>query len=604
MATVNDRPWLIKSGGRVLGPFTSEQVKERLLSRDLVVLDEIASPYKRWNYIRDEATFSKVVEELRIKNIQGKDDSITSTNPNENTATLTETMTASVTEALDQPFNDDLTEKLGQQEGYQNSQREVVIEQIVEETTFSRGSESRNQVKTYGSSQDKALDKKANKAARSLWTVTVLLLVGVVGVILYTRFISSPLRKEKQLNAWVDEAREWQGIGFYEKALALYEKAYSLGVKKFPSLVDLALLKVQVNGDTASARQMLTEIQTSSRDDRVKIEKVRGLSYLVEGDSQKAEEGFLRLKRSGPVDPSNDMNLASALLMGEKYEETVTLLKSLLETGASESAISLMLSEAYLGLAQEESQSEPIDLAIRQLGEHISRTDDYGQEARVLRAYISTSFGNHSLHESIVTQILDRDPHETNDFFHRLDIYRGHVDWPRISRWCLQLGRGTEVSARLTGLHAYCMIRAGDRDRAKRVIQDAVAQAPRDALLQGLYAYILNEVGLGDQASVALGRAIKMDRKKELQLPLILQARFCEEQNDQECALQSWLDVIKVEPSSLAAQAGIGLIHMNNRNFVEAKKYLEIGMLKSSNYKPFLKLRKMAEDEGIYASSQ
>ncbi len=66
--------WLVKSGGRILGPFSREEVVAKLKSKELVLLDEVAQPLRRWRYVRDEMEFARVVESLRMGAYAGRED--------------------------------------------------------------------------------------------------------------------------------------------------------------------------------------------------------------------------------------------------------------------------------------------------------------------------------------------------------------------------------------------------------------------------------------------------------------------------------------------------------------------------------------------------
>jgi tetratricopeptide (TPR) repeat protein len=66
--------WLVKSGDRILGPFSVDAIEARLGSRDLVAIDEVCSPGGRWHYLRDEPRFAKALETLRNSTFNQRED--------------------------------------------------------------------------------------------------------------------------------------------------------------------------------------------------------------------------------------------------------------------------------------------------------------------------------------------------------------------------------------------------------------------------------------------------------------------------------------------------------------------------------------------------
>ena len=66
---MNKRQWLVKSNGKICGPYTKDEVEKNLLRRDLVIIDEITAPMEMWRLIRDHESFSKIVKNLVIEEI-------------------------------------------------------------------------------------------------------------------------------------------------------------------------------------------------------------------------------------------------------------------------------------------------------------------------------------------------------------------------------------------------------------------------------------------------------------------------------------------------------------------------------------------------------
>ncbi|NJM09998.1 MAG: hypothetical protein HC883_03675 [Bdellovibrionaceae bacterium] len=116
-----------------------------------------------------------------------------------------------------------------------------------------------------------------------------------------------------------------------------------------------------------------------------------------------------------------------------------------------------------------------------------------------------------------------------------------------------KLGDGPRVATFL----ASCQARDARWDNARRSIERAVNQSPRDPLIQAWYSYVFKESGDPEQASVILGRATEYNRRGEFVLPALLQARFCQSNGDVDCARDSWQQIYERDLDYLPAVAGL-----------------------------------------------
>ncbi len=101
--------WLVKSGDRILGPYSGEEIKNKLHEKELVVIDEVVMPMRRWRYIRDEPAFALVVEEVRKSHLSMREDTATG---NAGTQTGTNTGTTDIAEESMAHHSDDHTATL------------------------------------------------------------------------------------------------------------------------------------------------------------------------------------------------------------------------------------------------------------------------------------------------------------------------------------------------------------------------------------------------------------------------------------------------------------------------------------------------------------
>ncbi|MCZ0932608.1 MAG: hypothetical protein OXJ52_05595, partial [Oligoflexia bacterium] len=59
-----DKRFLIRSSGHILGPFFKDEVIDLIKKGKISVFDEVAEPYTIWLYLQDHADFKKIVHSV------------------------------------------------------------------------------------------------------------------------------------------------------------------------------------------------------------------------------------------------------------------------------------------------------------------------------------------------------------------------------------------------------------------------------------------------------------------------------------------------------------------------------------------------------------
>ena len=142
-------PWLVKSSGRIRGPFTKSQVEQLLKTREFVPLDEVSQPFSRWQTIRDVGEFAKIVEEIRLGSLKYSEDTISST--------LDSTGTMTLTENLNDQYIDERTDDFSH---YSNNLDEIVYESN-EINEVRSASPNYNNLKTFGLENETLLNEQS-----------------------------------------------------------------------------------------------------------------------------------------------------------------------------------------------------------------------------------------------------------------------------------------------------------------------------------------------------------------------------------------------------------------------------------------------------------
>src|SRR4051812_42136961 len=101
-----DIPWLVKSSGRILGPFPQVKIIELLRTREISVLDEVSEPGRRWQTIQYHDDFRAAIDSLRKASLSER------TEATWTPSTVTGNLTQTVTDLADSELTDELTASL------------------------------------------------------------------------------------------------------------------------------------------------------------------------------------------------------------------------------------------------------------------------------------------------------------------------------------------------------------------------------------------------------------------------------------------------------------------------------------------------------------
>ncbi len=597
--------WLVKSGGRILGPFTKEDVIQLLQSREIVVLDEISHSHQRWSYIRDHAAFAKVVEDLR--QAQFKDHS-------EDTFTdsMGGSLTESITEALDSEVSDELTDDL---DGFVQSE-EIVYDNVkdiedsknfkVNQGVFSgapgaEGSASRRQGRpapAYAMSGDKRVRREVQKKSQWLRMAVIGGLVVALSFVLINNFLVRPMIDHTEAKDDFLNAKKKIYVGEVAEGYEILRSASQRDPENEELKFYLGVLEIQEGGQTVRGRELLRSVLGHSELGYM-AHTAMGLSELKDGELDRAEDSLHQALLLKPDYYSATLNLGVIALYRQDYSTAIQYFSSVAETFPDVAVAHMLLAMTHFEAGQNQSSQDHYRLALKGLGDLLASSSEYRQEAELLRGYIYLLLGESERAEAQVEAILSVDPFLIEEFRPNLLLHRDVMSWTKVRDWCEDFVQGVLQSARVMALRALCLAKIGRRIDARRAIDSAVNQSPRDTIVQSIFAYVLWQMGMMDQAGVALANAMEQNRSGNEVLPLVLQARFCYRNGDIECAIRFWQQVLQMDPKSVLALGQLAKIHFEKREFTTSQNFLIRGFSLSDNYKPLYQVRQWSLDQGL-----
>lgn len=579
--------WLVKSSGRILGPFPTERIAELLRTREISVLDEVSTPLRRWQTIQYHDEFREVVDSLRKANLSER---------TEATWTPTNTaLTQTLTDVNDGDLTEEITERLG---SFTATAKEIVIHDLDEQPSNQALVPQGAARYAPSHAQNTAIQRQVEKNTRGLWLMTILVLVLVGGFIVYKRFSAGGFDLRATPSGIKQNIMSLMNAGKYREALREMRAYYPDPVQAGDLAIYYGALLITLEQQTVPGRRALKWVADNRPLEAKQAYTGMAVADLYDGQWESAQQNLDRaLRTDGDFAPAI-LNM-SAMYMHRNdpvRAKAMALRANKVNPRAAEAM--LAWSEAELALSKDGRVANDLAQVHRALNEFQDRHWNYDAETRFYNLYFDFLRHERSMDDKIMAY-LDRDPRLTSDHRQSYLIYSARYGWKSLARYCEQMveqlgGQG----ARLATLLAACHAHEGRWDLARRDIERAVNREPKDPLVQAWYSYILYESGDPAQASVVLARANELNRSGAYNLPMLLQARFCQDKEDVQCARRMWQGLQERDLEYLPAVSGLAWTNSRQKNYGEAMKIIERGLKISPEYIPLLTLRQQSEQEG------
>jgi tetratricopeptide (TPR) repeat protein len=577
-------PWLVKCGDRILGPMEASDVTALLKSREIHVLDEVAQPLRRWLSIQEIEAFREAVLELRSAGHPTQSDNTTGVSSG----------TISVTAPVDgEPgrLDDDLTPGPG-------SLSEIVYEDIREKQQVTKSTATTTS-NSYGLANSVTVLEEARSTTRLVWWAVVAIAVLAGGFFTYQEFFKAPHQLEANLQNDFERGMLALDAGDYATALDRFSRFNEAHPEDDRVYLYLGPLLIQVESQTVRGKQLLNKaIEHNPKVAREAWTGI-GVAEMIDGHLDLASDAFHKsLEQDAEYFPAL-IDLGILQMQRQQYSKAKATFESVINRSDGEAAAFLLYAETLIDLYQQDHDRNNLAEGLRALTDFLRNATDYAQEAEFIALYTEVLKGDTTKALQRVDKVLDWDPQLTDDHRHNIFIYSRRLSWGSWVRWCEQSQAALGVSPSSTALWAFCLYRSDRALEARKMIENAVAQSPKDSLIQAIYSFILHSSSLEDGASVALGKALEADPSGSYQLPLMLQAQFCDRQKDLECSQKYWKQLIAKNPNNLTAIAGLAQAALDAGDTAQLTSQLARGLTLSPDYKPLRRLMQRAQAAGI-----
>ena len=526
-----EKKWLVKNNNQIIGPFTESELKTELDKGYLSPFATACVPGQMfWGFIAAYPEFASHTDTTRLtlftKSLRTDSQTYTGgtqTNPHENQDD----------QATDVLFSD---------------AQDLPYKQIEE------------------ASEVASMEDKKSKINLFFLLSSIVVLVGCVFLFFYNKK-SDKHKSQDQLTASYF-GQIYFATGNYLQALKMWEKEEN-ALSQDNELL-FKTLRFQLNNNIFQGEEIIKRYENRNPDLK---KMIRALIQLKTGDSQSAGQLFIELIDSAQSQDVKKAAFANWALLSAKTGNCEFFKKYMEDEFGNKNLISFSFS---LCLLQSQSATADQKMKAESFLQVISqKPQDYYQESLVGLAYIKSQKGEPIL--SLIVKLLDSDPELTKNYYYDVYVDRKIYSWPQLLPLCKQIYSTDKNNRFLVTFYAYCLVRSYHHELAQQFIKQAVLIDSKDVLIKTIHAYIVSSINFKDQSVLILGDAIQSNSDMQYVLPYILQAQFCEENEDWDCAVQNWQLVLKNTPDSISGLSGLAYAKYSQGHYEEAKAYMEHG---------------------------
>lgn len=560
--------WIIKTGGRLLGPFSKTEVINGLRSRRFALVDEINSPFGRWKFVKDETQFSEVVKELKSRDENRED-----------TQTMTATQTVTILTGTDSRL--DLTP---------TPHMKDLFPEFKPPTAPAKKANS--EIPVYGMQNDAQfrgqIERRQKRNMLALAIVGLLVIGGVTNYFFQGK--KKKFRVSESFSELYNEGMMLRSQGLNEEAIDVFRRAKA--IKGNDERVDLELgyLKIAVEGQTLVGRRMLEKAisMTDKRDTYISAYTAIGLSYTLEGDLKNAEEVYNKALYLSPRHTIAKHNLAMLHFNQQKFDVSSREFREVQNSSANFSMAILGEAVSAVELSRVSQAMVSLeDLSFR-IQSYLNRNFDLKQELLLLNA---VSLGHQrKKREALgaIQALLESDWESSSQHVRDIALDRSFTDWKFLKRYCQELSQILDRDELTTVLLAYCSLRAEDSVATQRMLRDLEVQLRNNPYFQFVKALILRSFGQDADAKAVVRQSLS---EVSFISALILKAQYCEADLDFQCAERTWMKVIDLDSNALPAYMGLAQVYLKKKDKEKAVDYINRGQVLSKTFIPLWQLK-------------
>lgn len=573
--------WLVKSSTKILGPFTRDEVMSLLTRRQITIIDEVRQPEGRWNYIRENRHFKEIVKSLRYEQDHSREDTMTST-ATIGSLTMTKTEAPSI---ADEFTPTPVTPPKAPPRG---GMKDVTPESEGPPTP------SGTATKSYGNAADQKVQSKIQKQNTLLRGI----LLGIA--VLAIAFVAfSFLQKEKKFDMNYEQllgsAIRYKEMGLYERALQNYKKAASLREPDLESQFRLVFLLINEDRQSLNGRRVIE--RALLREGRTRSEIIDGhlgmaLSYMMEGDLRQAEDYLQKTLGYDANNLSAKINQAVILLKKGNYAQALKSFESLSKPEtAAYPLVLLCKTMSLIEVSKTQANKEDLMKVSSEIKSYITKSHFLRKELAMLMIYINTLAQDAEGEVSAMNSFLEEPHNLTRKYARDLTLDWRNSEWDFLDRYCSELFNTKKSAAMMKAVRAGCLIESNRDMEAAKLIDEAVAQNPRDLSSLQAQADYLWKLGRIKEAQLLFQNT----DYRQTRLALYVQGEACLKAKDWSCAEAAYKILSEREYGDVLAHYGLAQVAMARKDRARTQSEIKAGFESENNFTPLIELRDQLE---------
>ena len=583
----NEVTWLVKSGDRILGPFSAESIEKLLLSREIVVIDEIKKSLGRWKYIREESYFTLAVEKLRTSHQSKIEDTEHGTLSNP-----TRTQTNSVTADISKTFDLELPEKeLSKATSIKEAEFiDLPTPRIEPPPNVSAAAVT----KQFGMNVTPQAQEDIKKSSTAVWLFAVFF-IGIALTIAYKNQTKSGPGPGPDFAKSYDLAIRNYRQGRFSESLKFYKEAASIKPNDPDVIIGMAPLLLGIEGQKVEVKRKIGEVlaMVHSEDQVKQAKNILGLVAIADEDFVEASHQFNdALKIDAKFVPAL-YNTGIVHFLLKDYTSALKFFSNVMaEDPENAMAAYLMIRiKVIVAVLTKKSSNQEIHESISSF---VKKFYDLRQEAIFLNVYL---YSREEVKPELIEQtrlFLESDPFVSDEYFRDPLMSASQLGWSHLSGYCDEITKKYVNLSDMKALNAICLLKTGRLQESPKLIEEALAQAPGDSILLDIKSYILMTSGRSEEAQGALRIAKK--NQNDI-LSKILSGRICMKNREYKCARENFQYLAKQEFTPVVATIGLAEISHREGSNISLKMYRDQLKRNLQNYLPSLRLESELEDK-------
>lgn len=582
-----DKNWLVKSSTRILGPFSLSEVTEHLKSKQVSIIDEVRQPDGRWSYIRENKLFMEIVRNIREEQDAHSEQTMTQSIA-QHTMTKTDALQVSDDQTLTPvPMNLDLTPP---------PVREPNLKDVTPlvETPMTR-SVSATTAKSYGATGDSRVQGKIRQKS-NVWRWSMIVTAVVVAVVVTFMLSQKDKKKSMGYEELMSQAIRYKSLGLYERSLQAYLKATKLKEPDPEAQVQMAPILISEDRQSLLGRRVLERALVQEGRSRAEIvEAYLGIavSYMMDGDLKQAEDTLQKAIGHEPFNLSALLDLAIIQLKKGNYGEAMGDFDAIYRKNPQSVLALFGRSLSTVEYAKTHSDNGILQALVRDIRTNSQKTAYLRQELLLFQIYAQSLLGDVDGVNQSVVRFLNQMPGQARNYIHPLQVEWRFTQWDYLEKYCAEIYQKQVPNPELKALRAVCLMEVNRDAEAAKLLQEALAEAPKDPYVLSTQASYLAKSGRLPEASTIL----KLPELSTLAVKNLLAGDICISTQDVACAQTAYTQAYNQDKNNANAIYGLAWVMMQTKDRSSAYTYVRAGLQAEPNFLPLLELRDQLEYE-------